>query len=386
MSNRKKDWCNIILIGCLLAAGLIACLFHPQKEVSVSERRTLHSFPELGLETIYTARGTESFMDRFEPYVADQFPCREQFRTLYSAFSLYALQKKEVNDIYYAEDHILKTDPEIRENSVSWALNRMKYIDEKYLQNSHVYFSIIPDKNDYLSEHEQVPYLDFDAFEAGFREKTDAFSEYIDLTDELELDDYYRTDLHWRQEKILPVVNKLELAMGNYEEKPGKAKTGNGYLYGQFEEKEADVPFYGVYYGQGALPVAPDKLSYLYAGYMDGCVVTCYDTGKAEAMPMYDESALKGMDPYELFLSGSRALITIENPDCGNDRELVLFRDSFGSSIAPLLAQAYCKVTLVDIRYIRSDVLGRFVDFDGADVLFLYSTQVLNHCDGQFLQ
>ena len=87
-----------------------------------------------------------------------------------------------------------------------------------------------------------------------------------------------------------------------------------------------------------------------------------------------------------MFLSGSKALITIENPGCDNDRELVLFRDSFGSSIAPLLAQAYHKVTLVDIRYIRPDVLDRFVDFDGVDVLFLYSTQVLNHCDGQFLQ
>lgn len=386
MSNRKKDWCNIILMGCLLAAGFLACLFHPQKDVSVSERRTLHSFPELSLKTVYATKGAENFMDRFEPYAADQFPYREQFRTLHSAFSLYVMQKKEVNDIYYAENHILKTDLDIRDASVSWAVNRMEYIDQRYLQNSRVYFSIIPDKNYYLSDPHKVPYLDFETFEAGFRKETDAFCEYIDLTDELQLDDYYRTDIHWRQENLLPVVYKIELAMDNSVEKSIKAKNVNGYFSDDFEVKEAEEPFYGVYYGQGALPAAPDKLSYLYADYMDVCIVTCYDTGEAETIPMYDEKALWGMDPYEMFLSGSKALITIENPGCDNDRELVLFRDSFGSSIAPLLAQAYHKVTLVDIRYIRPDVLDRFVDFDGVDVLFLYSTQVLNHCDGQFLQ
>lgn len=37
---------------------------------------------------------------------------------------------------------------------------------------------------------------------------------YIDLTDLLSLDDYYRTDSHWRQEKILPVAQRLAETMG----------------------------------------------------------------------------------------------------------------------------------------------------------------------------
>ena len=49
-----------------------------------------------------------------------------------------------------------------------------------------------------------------------------------------------------------------------------------------------------------------------------------------------------------------------------------------GSSLAPLLASGYAKITLVDIRYISPNLLGRFVDFGGKDVLFLYSTSVLN--------
>ena len=86
-----------------------------------------------------------------------------------------------------------------------------------------------------------------------------------------------------------------------------------------------------------------------------------------------------GKDPYELFLSGALSLITIENPNATTDKELVIFRDSFGSSIAPLLVEGYAKITLVDIRYISSDIVGNFVDFDNQDVLFLYSTLILNN-------
>ena len=79
-----------------------------------------------------------------------------------------------------------------------------------------------------------------------------------------------------------------------------------------------------------------------------------------------------------MFLSGASPLIVIENPNAETDKELVVFRDSFGSSMAPLLVSDYRKVTLVDTRYIAPRLIGNFVSFDGADVLFLYSMLVLN--------
>jgi len=60
---------------------------------------------------------------------------------------------------------------------------------------------------------------------------------------------------------------------------------------------------------------------------------------------------------------------------------LVIFRDSFGSSIAPLFAQGYKKITLVDIRYMHPDMLEHYVEFENQDVLFLYSTLVLNNAE-----
>ena len=71
-------------------------------------------------------------------------------------------------------------------------------------------------------------------------------------------------------------------------------------------------------------------------------------------------------------------MLTVENPAAGNHRELIVFRDSFGSSLAPLLVPGYSKVTLLDIRYLPTDFLSQAVEFRDQDVLFLYSTQVLN--------
>jgi hypothetical protein len=81
---------------------------------------------------------------------------------------------------------------------------------------------------------------------------------------------------------------------------------------------------------------------------------------------------------YELFLGGNSPLVTIENPNAKEEKELVIFRDSFASSLAPLLIPGYSKISLVDIRYMQSDYVGNFVDFENADVLFLYSPSLLN--------
>ena len=104
---------------------------------------------------------------------------------------------------------------------------------------------------------------------------------------------------------------------------------------------------------------------------------TNYETGKTG--PVYDLDKATGSDPYELFLSGSVSLLTVDNPNARTDRELVIFRDSFGSSLAPLLLEGYSRVTLVDIRYLSPSQLGNFLTFDRQDVWFLYSTSVLNN-------
>ena len=76
-------------------------------------------------------------------------------------------------------------------------------------------------------------------------------------------------------------------------------------------------------------------------------------------------------------------MIHVENPEAKTDARLILFRDSFGSSLAPLLLEAYREVILIDTRYIKPELLADYVDFEtnmeNTQILFLYNTLLLNN-------
>ena len=138
-----------------------------------------------------------------------------------------------------------------------------------------------------------------------------------------------------------------------------------------------DNPFYGVYYGQLGLPIDADRITYLTSDTLADCIV--HDHQNDKPMAMYDMDKANDRDPYEMFLGGSLSVITIENPNANTDKELVIFRDSFGSSLAPLLAEGYAKITILDARYLHQSMIGNYVTFDNQDVLFVHSTSVLNN-------
>ena len=74
-----------------------------------------------------------------------------------------------------------------------------------------------------------------------------------------------------------------------------------------------------------------------------------------------------------------KPILEIENKYSKNNNELYIFRDSFGSSIAPLLASEYSKITLIDLRYVSSTLLEKYLNpKENSDVLFMYNTLILN--------
>ena len=275
--------------------------------------------------------------------------------------------QKSNNDIYVADGHVSKLEYPLQENMLDYAAGRFNHIYDTFLAGTDVktYFSIVPDKNYFLAEVNGYPALDYEKLVALMRSKTEQMT-YVDLFYLLSAEDYYHTDTHWRQECIRDVAAELAAAMGAQHS-------------GEFAEVTLDSPFYGVYTGQSALPLKPDTLTYLTNEVREAAKVQYLgDDGLWRDGSIYELAEAEGKDPYDIFLSGAEALITIENPLAETDKELVIFRDSFGSSLTPLLLEGYAKITVVDIRYIQSDFVGVFVPFDDQDVLFLYSTMMLN--------
>ena len=355
---------SIRAVGYILAiavwfALVVTAWVHPSQEVSESERRKLAQFPELSV----TSLATGSFMSKFEDYTLDQFPLRDTFRTIKSLFHYHILGQKDNNGIYIADGYAAKLEYPLNQTSLQLAASKFNYLYNTYLTGSEgkIWFAIAPDKGQYLAEDNGYLSLDYAAMAETMTEAM-PWAEYVDISDCLTAADYYRTDTHWRQENLLGVANKLGQAMD--------------ITIPEFTETVLDRPFYGVYYGQAALPMEPETLKMLTNPTLNSCIVRNHETGTVSKV--YDMTKSTSRDLYDVFLSGAASLLTIENPSAKTNRELIVFRDSFGSSLVPLLVQDYKTVTLVDIRYISSAYVGEKVDFHGQDVLFLYSTLVLN--------
>ena len=361
MGTKRKDRITVGVTALILFGFLTGNIAKSDDTVSVSERRKLAQFPKINVENMKDG----TFMSGFESYAKDQFPLREQFRALKTAFSMYVLGQRDQHGLYIKDGYIAKMEYPLHADSLQYAVTRFGEVYDRYLSDTDtdIYLAIVPDKSYFLADENGYPSMDYDMLTAQMRDGT-KYAQYIDIFGDLELSDYYRTDAHWRQEQITDVVRHLAGAMGVE-------------LTQQYETKELEKPFYGVYYGQLALPVKPDTLYYLDNDMLDHCTV--YDYEDHAENKIYDLTKTEGNDLYEIFLGGSKSLLSIENPNAKTDRELVVFRDSFGSSIAPLLAEAYRSVTLVDIRYLQPALLGRFLTFENQDILFLYSTSVLNN-------
>ena len=120
----------------------------------------------------------------------------------------------------------------------------------------------------------------------------------------------------------------------------------------------------------------PDAIHYLTNAVLEGCTVKCHDNGQTSSV--YDMTKLESKDLYDIFLSGGAAVLEITNPAGIEGKELIVFRDSFGSAMVPLLLRDYAKVWVLDTRYVNPAMLEQFVEFAEQDVLFLYSTLILN--------
>jgi hypothetical protein len=269
-------------------------------------------------------------------------------------------------DVYVYQGYAVTTEAGYDQKSLDYAALKFQQLYDSYLtgNDGHIYLSVVPDKGSFTAPPEGYT-------PASAQETADTllaqldFVQYVDIAPGLTLEDYYRTDPHWRQECLVATAQTLAQAM-------------DVPLAGDFQENAIDVPFYGAYAEKAGEPLVADTLRYLTGEVLDACTVYDYETDAQE--PLYDLSAVETDTPYDLYLQGSRSLLRIDSPLSASDKTLVVFRDSFGSSLIPLLAESYRTIYAVDIRYLSSQMVGRFLSFDGSeDVLFLYSTMVLQN-------
>ena len=343
------------VIGMLFLLNLVV----PAPTVLESERRAPAKFPELSMTSVLSG----TFMSKFENYAADRFVFRDTFREIQAFIVLDIYRQNDKSRLYRSKNVGVGEFRRTDHTAFRQTTERIKKAADSLADfDMNIYYSVVPDKSIFAERY--MPGFDLDAAEAILAEVLSDY-EYIPLADKLSANSFYRTDLHWDQTRIADVIARLLSAMDAVPASGERSKLKAG-------------EFHGVYAGQLALPVTADVLTYYDIAGLEVSYLN-EKTLQFESGPVYDLERFTGIDPYDIFLRGPQPLIVIENKSVP-ERELYLFRDSFGSSLAPLLSSAYSKITLIDLRYIHLSLLDQFIDFTpGADALFIYSSQIFNN-------
>lgn len=290
----------------------------------------------------------------------DNFYQREMFRKLKTSVEIDVFKKQDVNKIYKYNDFLVEQIYPLDEKSVTNLTNKINYIKDSYLNETNkIYYSIIPDKN-YYTDNSHLK-LDYDKMKQIMKNNLKDL-QYIDVFQDLKLDSYYYTDSHWKQEKLQSVAKTI-------------ADNMNFSITQNYNEQKV-ATFKGVYAGQLPINTKEDEIKILVNDAITDANVYNYET--KEQGGIYNFKKLNGYDKYDIYLSGATPLIEINNQNNKTNKTLVIFRDSYASSLAPLLTEGYSKITLVDTRYISPKILNEYVNFENADILFIYSTLVIN--------
>lgn len=342
----------------LLVFVMVSHVVSPDKSFSENERRNLKRFNPPTHEMVFD----RDYSDSLETYLLDQFIFREKLRGVNAMSRLYLFNQHDVNGLFVRDGHIHELMYSLDRASFQNAVSLMAAIKDAHFESVDTYHTYIPDKNRYLDD-DSVPVMDYTYIKETLQDP--GFdSQYVDLASVLKRDHYYRTDHHWRQERLVPVANVL------------LDKMGEGIISSSAFDIETRAPFHGVYHGQLALPLDGERMRWLVSDTTDQAYRL--DPISGETAPVYERRYLDDVDPYQLFLGGDRPVTELHTENSASDRHLVIFGDSFTNSLAPLLLEEYSKVTFVDLRHISPDIVDEYIEGRPDALLFMYSTHILN--------
>lgn len=340
----KDKILTIVFLGIIYTFSFLY-LITDEKDISIEERRKLTN----------TASLKENFTKNLDPYLTDQFPLRNNALTLNNVFNRYILGNKEDNKVYVKDKFLIEQLYPLDEKSVTHFIEIMNELSKL----GNTFYSIIPDKSYFLDGSSYLT-IDYDALYKRMEKEIEMSN--INITNLLTLEDYYQTDIHLKQNAYFKIIEELskylnfEIQTINYEEIHYSHFKGSSFYKVPFQKEETITILNNDL-------LKKSKVKHL--EFNDNFI--------------YNENALASFDPYNVFLSGPSSFIELEQENSNTEKELILFRDSFGSSIAPLLMPYYRKITLIDLRYINLNTVKEMVDFTNKDILFLYSTLIVNN-------
>ncbi len=375
---KKENIYKILLIGLFAlisvavpVATIISSADLPENAFSENENRYLEKMPEFNFDTVTD----KSFMTKFENFFSDRIVLREQWIGLMNDFDR-ILGKKEIKGIFTEDGRMMQSwrTSDYSVDSVNKNLAAMEKFAEKY-PKMKMYFMLAPNAQEIYSDtlpancgaadqklfikncYDSLPSITgIDVYSGLLAAK----NEYI----------YYRTDHHWTSYGAYIGYKSAASAM-----------KFAAYSEDKFSIEHASNEFRGTLYSKTLdNSITPDTIDiYTLANNEPQVKVSVYKSGAepdSTYSSLYFREFLDVKDKYSTFLGQNVPRIDIDSeiPQENDKGSLLIIKDSYAHSLIPFLTKNYSHITVLDLRYINSDLSNIGVSLkDYENVLFMYN-------------
>lgn len=363
--KKKKFYPAATLLLGFVAVMTTVDLLTPIKTESELENRPLKTSSDFSFQRLWSG----DFQKRYEEVVTDQFAGRDSWITVKSMTES-ALLKTENNGVLYGKNGALfgklaSYDEEQLQRNISFLDN----FAEKY---GGLTFGVIP--SGYVYSPDQLPMgagqVDQKAAIAALRTEVNGSVEWLDadafltaLNEKQENHEalYYNTDHHWRG------TTAYQFYL-NYCAEKGYTAFTDGLTLREIEG------FYGTYYSKcKKADTKPDTLTYFDLPFP---VKTVIDDKEKDTW--YDAAAFDTRDKYGAFLYGNGGLTVLSGEEISeNPKRMLLIKDSYSNTVAPLLLSEFDEVYVVDLRSYPQGINSLCEEKNFAEILVLYNFENL---------
>lgn len=360
----RKINCIFVIVMVLILAGTGIEIFATKdRSFSENENRYLEERPQISLSNIENT----DFQKSLENFISDQIPEREKLITLRSvAKELTGI--KDIEGAYIGKDgyYLEKiTNEDVSEEQLK---NNIRYINTFFNKNKELksYVMLIPGSGNILTDKlpKYADVYDYNYYEKiaekEFTNNADNNTQIVNTYDALKKLSknyiYYKTDHHWTTKGAFIAYNEFCKAAGI-----------EGEPYENLGIKNVTDKFYGTLYSK-VLDKKKKGDSIEIAENIPQCNVII--NGKKSEI--YHIDKLKEKDKYQVFFGGNYGVVSIENNEANNDKNLLIIKDSYANSFTPFLLKDYKTITIVDYRYFSGNLQSIVQSNNITDVLVLY--------------
>ena len=348
----------------LISVGSFAA---KDREFSENENRYLTQFPEISIDSILNCE----FQDGLEKYINDQIWGRDEWITIKTAIQKF-IGDTDIGGAYVGKDGYdfeKITQDDVDQKLVDRNIAQIQEFFETAstkIDKSRLSFLLVPTSGLILADKlpANAPLFDQTAIVEEVKQGMADYN-FVDIRDVMTAHKeeyvYYRTDHHWTSYGAL-------LAYGEYCQ-----ATGLPFDEESFGEVVVTENFRGSLYSKILdFDSAYDIIKFYEKSGSKKSFVVTLDGEKTDGFYHYNQ--LEEKDKYLFFFGGNYAEVVISNASEGSaHRNLLLIKDSFANCFAPLVAEDYDNVYMIDLRYFRGDMQEYMEANNITDVLVLYN-------------